>query len=69
MIIATVDMLIPLSIVDKLNKKKSSHVLDKAIEPIRESFEQDVQNSLPVRPQANQNRRRTLWGTLRILMS
>src|SRR6185295_16875299 len=30
---------------------------------------QDVQNGLPATPQANQNRRRTLRGTLRILMS
>jgi len=30
---------------------------------------QDAQKGRPVRPQASKNRRRTLWGTLRILAS
>ena len=30
---------------------------------------QDVQNGFPARPQVNQNRRRTLSGTLRIVAS
>ena len=32
-------------------------------------LQKDVQNGCPARPQAKQNRRRTLRGTLRILMS
>jgi hypothetical protein len=32
-------------------------------------FTRDDQTGIPTRPQANQNQWRTLWGTLRILIS
>jgi len=39
------------------------------VEHDRMNLSQACQNGHPTRPQAIQNRRRTLWGTLRILMS
>jgi hypothetical protein len=37
--------------------------------PNRVTILQDDQKGRPARPQANRNRRRTLWGTLRISMN